>query len=161
MKVAPCLNFLLPVNGKQLRMQWFGLKVIAYIDHKTDFTSGPAWWKDELVFSDTRLGKIFSWDPKTKQVGVVLELAGNKNRNTGIVLEPFSNGLEYNKITDELLICEHGSRGISWKWLNWDDFDFRWFPTLLHKITLNIIYNVLVTLDYIVWYSSNVQPSKL
>ena len=77
------------------------------------FKTGPAWWNDKLVFSDTRLGKIFSWNPKTKQVGIVLELAGNKNRNTGIVLEPFSNGLKYNPITDELLICEHGNRGIS------------------------------------------------
>ena len=88
---------------------------ISYIDMImiTDFMSGPAWWNDELVFSDTRLGKIFSWNPKTKQVGVVLEIAGNNNRNTGIFLEPFSNGLKYNPMTDELLICEHGNRGIS------------------------------------------------
>ena len=79
----------------------------------TDFMSGPAWWKDELVFSDTRLGKMFSWNSKTKQVEVVLEIAGNNYRNTGTVLEPFSNGLKYNPITDELFICEHGNRGIS------------------------------------------------
>ena len=40
------------------------------------WTEGPAWWNDQLVFSDTRLGKIFSWDPVTKKVGVVLERSG-------------------------------------------------------------------------------------
>ena len=28
------------------------------------WTEGPAWWEGKLVFSDTRLGKIFSWDPE-------------------------------------------------------------------------------------------------
>ena len=74
---------------------------------------GPGWWNDKLVFSDTRLGKVFSWDPKTQLVGVEVELAGNDDGNTGVWMEPFSNGLKYNPLTDELLICEHGNRGIS------------------------------------------------
>ena len=74
---------------------------------------GPGWWNDKLVFSDTRLGKVFSWDPTTQLVGVEVELAGTDNRNTGVWMEPFSNGLKYNPYTDELLICEHGNRGIS------------------------------------------------
>merc|ERR1711868_160646 len=40
------------------------------------WTEGPAWWNEKLAFSDTRLGKIWSWDPKTKLVGVVLERSG-------------------------------------------------------------------------------------
>ena len=75
--------------------------------------SGPGWWHGKLVFSDTRLGKVFSWDPKTQLVGVEVELAGNDDGNTGVWMEPFSNGLKYNPLTDELLICEHGNRGIS------------------------------------------------
>ena len=47
------------------------------------WTEGPGWWNDKLVFSDTRLGKIFSWNPKTKLVGVEVEIAGNDNSNTG------------------------------------------------------------------------------
>ena len=74
---------------------------------------GPGWWNGKLVFSDTRLGKVFSWDPKTQLVGVEVELAGNDDGNTGVWMEPFSNGLKYNPLTDELLICEHGNRGIS------------------------------------------------
>jgi len=76
------------------------------------WTEGPGWFKDRLVFSDTRLGKIFSWDPKTKLVGVEVELAGNDDSNTGVWMEPFSNGLKYNPHTEELWICEHGRRGI-------------------------------------------------
>jgi len=77
------------------------------------WTEGPAWWNKKLVFSDTRLGKIFSWDPITKLVGVVVELAGNDSGNTGVWMEPFSNGLKFNPTNDELLICEHGNRGIA------------------------------------------------
>ena len=77
------------------------------------WTEGPAWWNDQLVFSDTRLGKIFSWDPKTKEVAVVLERSGYDELDTGIWMEPGSNGLKYNPVTDELLICQHGNRAIS------------------------------------------------
>ena len=79
------------------------------------WTEGPGWWNGKLVFSDTRLGKIFSWNPETKMVGVEVELAGAEHGNTGIWMEPFSNGLKYNPINDELLICEHGRRGIAGK----------------------------------------------
>ena len=41
-----------------------------------------------------------------------VELAGNDNHETGIWMEPFSNGLKYNPHTDELFICEHGRRAI-------------------------------------------------
>ena len=40
------------------------------------WSEGPAWWQDKLVFSDTRLEKIYSWDPKTKFTDIVLEKAG-------------------------------------------------------------------------------------
>ena len=80
------------------------------------WTEGPEWWNDQLVFSDTRLGKIFSWHPVTRKVGIVLENSGYSRGatvETGIWLEPGSNGLKYNPITEELLICQHGNRAIS------------------------------------------------
>ena len=40
------------------------------------WSEGPTWWQDKLVFSDTRLEKIYSWDPKSKLTDVVLEKAG-------------------------------------------------------------------------------------
>jgi sugar lactone lactonase YvrE len=40
------------------------------------WSEGPTWWQDKLVFSDTRLEKIYSWDPKTELTEVVLEKAG-------------------------------------------------------------------------------------
>jgi len=83
------------------------------------WTEGPAWWNEKLVFSDVRLGKIFSWDPETKKTGVVLENAGNDNAKTSTWLEPFSNGLLFNPNNQELYICEHGNRGI--KALNSND----------------------------------------
>ena len=65
------------------------------------------------------MGNIFSWDPETKKTGVVLENAGNDNAKTSTWLEPFSNGLLFNPINQELYICEHGNRGI--KALNSND----------------------------------------
>ena len=106
-------------------MLWFGPKVRLQTSFKGNKAArpvrsqseieilGPGWWNGKLVFSDTRLGKVFSWDPKTQLVGVEVELAGNDDGNTGVWMEPFSNGLKYNPLTDELLICEHGNRGIS------------------------------------------------
>lgn len=77
------------------------------------WTEGPAWWNDQLVFSDTRLGKIFSWDPTTKKVDVVLERSGSDFIDTGVWMEPGSNGLRFNPFTNELLICQHGNRAIA------------------------------------------------
>jgi len=77
------------------------------------WTEGPAWWEGKLVFSDTRLGKIFCWDPETKLVGVVHERPGNDKWETGLWIEAGTNGLKYNPITDELVICQHGNRAIA------------------------------------------------
>ena len=38
------------------------------------WTEGPGWFDGKLVFSDTRLGKIFNWDPETGRVGVQVRI---------------------------------------------------------------------------------------
>ena len=50
-------------------------------------------------------------------------------------MEPFSNGLKYNPINDELLICEHGNRGISGMWNT-----FNRIPTILDQLRLAYVF---------------------
>jgi len=80
------------------------------------WSEGPTWWQDKLVFSDTRLEKIYSWDPKTELTDVVLEKAGygiDPVVDTHLWMEPGSNGLAANPHTGELVICQHGSRALA------------------------------------------------
>ena len=50
---------------------------------------------------------------ETKLVGVVHERPGNDQWETGVWIEAGTNGLKYNPITDELVICQHGNRAIA------------------------------------------------
>eukprot|EP00466_Bigelowiella_natans_P012871 jgi/Bigna1/144523/aug1.88_g19231 len=82
------------------------------------WTEGPVWnFKDEsLYFSDTVLDNIYRFDTKTNKISIFLYNSGGLDQESGekqLLVETGSNGLIIDGNENELIIMQHGGRGIS------------------------------------------------
>jgi gluconolactonase len=102
-RLDPALDDLLPRRA-----------VIEKLAEGFDWSEGPVWMKDHLLFSDVPLNTIFKWDPRAG-ISIFIQPGGY----TGAAPrggEPGSNGLTHDKHGD-LIACQHGDRRVA-RWEN-------------------------------------------
>ncbi|HEY0549838.1 MAG TPA: hypothetical protein VGF13_09560, partial [Verrucomicrobiae bacterium] len=98
-RLDPALDDLLPRRA-----------VIEKLAEGFDWSEGPVWMKDHLLFSDVPLNTIFKWDPRAG-ISIFIQPGGY----TGAAPrggEPGSNGLTHDKHGD-LIACQHGDRRVA------------------------------------------------
>jgi gluconolactonase len=102
-RLDPALDKLLPRRA-----------VIEKLAEGFDWSEGPVWMKDYLLFSDVPLNTIFKWDQRTG-ISIFVQPSGY----TGAAPrggEPGSNGLTHDK-QGRLIACQHGDRRVA-RWEN-------------------------------------------
>jgi gluconolactonase len=76
-----------------------------------DWSEGPTWYKDSLVFSDVPENIIYQWKPGATKAEVFLKPSGMLKPTPGF-REQGSNGLSTDA-EGRLIICQHGERRLA------------------------------------------------
>jgi gluconolactonase len=76
-----------------------------------EFTEGPVWAGDGLLFSSPNTNAIYRWNADTGAVTVFRSKSGYTGLDIGRYSQPGSNGLTFDS-RGRLTICQHGNRRI-------------------------------------------------
>lgn len=99
-RLAPEFDALIPANAQ-----------IEKCAEGFDWSEGPTWFKESLVFSDVPQNVIFQWKPGQTAATEFMRPSGMLTPRPGFK-EPGSNGLGVD-VQGRLLICQHGERRVA------------------------------------------------
>lgn len=99
-RLDPALDALLPPGTK-----------VEQLAEGFNWSEGPTWFQDSVVFSDVPENVIYRWKPGTTKAEVFMKPSGMLNPREGF-REQGSNGLGVDA-QGRLIICQHGERRLA------------------------------------------------